>query len=227
VNVSIYKNNFQQPLNFIGWNATTALTSVRLYAPNYTFNPLSEQRYLSLMPTKKIVYRDIFQYSFPHIRGGQNFNLRSVLVVPLVNVDSNGNADFNTLQSPFSSTGGTPDPISITNFNIQASGKNLFINNGVYDYEQFMQQLQSLNQLNGNLTKGLTSGLIGEYEFSSGYRYYYGDCSRSLPSEEGVPKAIQLLGKMNCPDTVYVDLMVFAEFERTITVDLRTGARID
>jgi hypothetical protein len=234
VNVSIFKNNFPQPTNFKGWGASTSLSTVRLYAPNYVFNPISEQRYLSLTPTKKVIYRDIFQYSFPNIKGQSNFNflvsngisnLKSVLVVPMLNAQSNNN--IATLQSPFSATGGMPDPISLTNFNIQVSGKNLFINNEIYDFEQFMEQLQSSNQLNGNLTKGLTSGLIGEYEFSSGYRYYYGDCSRSLPSEDGVPKAIQLLGVVNAPDTVYVDLMVFCEFERSCTIDIRTGARIE
>jgi hypothetical protein len=234
VNVSIFKNSFPQPAGYLGWGASTSLSSVRLYAPNYTFNPISEQRYLSLTPTKKVIYRDIFQYSFPNVKGGDNFNflvtngisnLKSVVVIPMLN--SQSNKGIATLQSPFSATGGMPDPIALTNFNIQVSGKNLFINNEIYDFEQFMQQLQSSNQLNGNLTKGLTSGLIGEYEFSSGYRYYYGDCSRSLPSEEGVAKAVQLLGVVDAPSTVYVDLLVFCEFERSVTIDIRTGARIE
>jgi len=42
----------------------SALSSVRLYAPVYRFNPMAEQRYLSLSPTKKIEYNDIFQYQF-------------------------------------------------------------------------------------------------------------------------------------------------------------------
>jgi hypothetical protein len=238
VNVSIYKNSFPQPTGYLGWGDSTQLSSVRLYAPNYVFNPISEQRYLSLTPTKKVIYRDIFQYSFPKIQGQSNFNflvtngisnLKSVLVVPLLNPASNGaNAtNVGTLQSPFSATGGMPDPIALTNFNIQVSGRNLFINNEIYDFEQFMEQLRSSNQLNGNLTKGLTSGLIGEYEFTSGYRYYYGDCSRSSPTEDGVAKAVQLLGVVDCPNTIYVDLLVFCEFERAITIDLRTGAKIE
>jgi hypothetical protein len=240
VNVSIFKNSFPQPAGYLGWGATTSLSTVRLYAPCYAFNPISEQRYLSLTPTKKVIYRDIFQYSFPNIKGQSNFNflvtngisnLKSVLVVPMLNAASNGKSgtatNVATLQSPFSASGGMPDPIALTNFNIQVSGRNLFINNEIYDFEQFTQQLQASNQLNGNLTKGLTSGLIGEYEFTSGYRYYYGDCSRSLPSEEGVAKAVQLLGVADCPENIYIDLLVFCEFERSVTIDIRTGARID
>ena len=87
------------------------------------------------------------------------------------------------------------------------------------------------NQLNGSLTTSLASGLVSKKDFQSLYRYYYGNCSRSLPSEEGVAKAIQILGTILAPTPVagvpaLVDLMVFVEFEREITIDLRTGARI-
>jgi hypothetical protein len=71
VNVSIFKNSFAQPAGYLGWGASTSLSSVRLYAPMYTFNPLSEQRYLSLTPTKKVVYNDIFQYSFGNIQASK------------------------------------------------------------------------------------------------------------------------------------------------------------
>ena len=73
--------------------------------------------------------------------------------------------------------------VSVTNFNILVSGVNLFLNNEYYDFEAFLEQLAQSNQLNGGLTTGLASGLISEDMFSSCYRYYYGDCSRILPSE--------------------------------------------
>jgi hypothetical protein len=38
----------------------TSLTSCRLYAPLYKFNPLAEQLYLSLAPTKRVEYEDVF-----------------------------------------------------------------------------------------------------------------------------------------------------------------------
>jgi hypothetical protein len=206
-------------------------------------SPIAESRYLSLTPTKKVIYNDIFQYQFSNLPSGNTFNVlvsngipnvRGVLVVPLVSssVAANGvsgagayaGVATSTLLSPFSTTGGTPDPIQITNFNIQVSGKNLFINNLQYGYEQFVEQLVSSNQLNGSLTTSLASGLIGKEDFEYNYRYLYGNVSRSLPSEDGVAKAIQILGVNNSP--VAIDLMVFVEFEREITIDVRTGARI-
>jgi hypothetical protein len=221
------------------------ITSVRLYAPAYTMSPIAEQRYLSLTPTKKIVYNDLFQYSFTGVASGQTFsflvtngipNIRGILVIPLLPKASNGVASTyattapiagqttSSLLSPFSTTGGTPDPISLSNFQIQISGKNLFINNLQYDYETFYEQLVSSNQLNGSLTTSLSSGLIGFSEFESLYRYYYGNASRSIPSEDGVAKAVQVSGINNSPQTI--DFMVFIEFERQVVVDVRTGARI-
>ena len=102
---------------------------------------------------------------------------------------------------------------------------NLFISNELYDFEAFREQLMSANQLNGNLTTGLTSGQISEDDFARGYRYYYGDCSRSLPSEENVSRSVQVIGENK--SLVPCDLYVFVEFMKEITIDLTTGARID
>jgi hypothetical protein len=242
VGLSIVRTQFSQ----LATTITAPITSCRLYAPCYTMSPIAEQRYLSLTPTKKVSYNDIFQYSFDNIASGSPFNLlvsngipniRSVLVVPLLAQAQNGLQSTmtgatanrtlttsNTLLSPFSTTGGTPDPIAIGNFNIQISGKNLFINNLEYNYEAFVEQLVSSNQLNGSLTTSLGSGQISYEDFQSLYKYYYGNTSRSIPSEDGVAKAVQLLGTNRSP--VPISLMVFVEFEREITIDVRTGARV-
>jgi hypothetical protein len=72
---------------------------------------------------------------------------------------------------------------------------------------------------------GLTSGLISEDMFSRGYRYYYGNCSRILPAEAGVSRSIQIVGQN--ASSVIIDLLVFVEFEKEITIDITTGARIE
>ena len=235
--VSIVRTQFS---GFV--NESTPFSSCRLYAPAYTFNPIAEQRYLSLSPTKKIVYTDIFQYSFNGQTANSPFNLLvsngipnlvGVLVLATLPQGSNGVANVpggqvatSSLLSPFCSTGAAPDPLAMTNFQIQVSGKNLFLNQQAADYEQFVEQLVSSNQLNGSLTTGMGSGLISKSDFQSLYRYYYGDCSRSLPSEDGVAKAIQIQGTYVAPTNVSLDLMVFVEFEREIIIDVRTGSRL-
>jgi hypothetical protein len=236
VSVSICRTQFGQMTNVL----SCPITSVRLYAPAYTLSPLSEQRLLSLTPSKRVVYNDIFQFSFPSQSVNSPFNIlvtngipniRSVLVLPLLPSVSNGTAAggavrSSSILSPFASTPSSPDPLIIQNFQIQVSGKNLFINQLQYDYETFYEQLVSSNQLNGSLTTSLASGLVSKQDFQSLYRYYYGNCSRSLPSEEGVAKAIQIQGTIISPLATAVDLMVFVEFERELSIDLRTGARI-
>lgn len=228
------------------------ITSVRLYCPAYTFAPLAEARYLSLAPTKKIIYNDIFQYTIPStaLALGSTFsvlvtngipNLRSIVAMGFIPTPTNtaGNTNGNgtttgdgnfqstavgSLQSPFTSSGGSPDPIIIQNFQIQVSGKNLFINQLYYDYEQFVEQLVSSNQLNGSLTTSLGSGQISQMDFQRLYRYYYGNVSRHLPSEDGVSKSIQLLGQI--AGGIAPTMLVFCEFEKEIVVDVRSGMRI-
>lgn len=236
VGLSIVRTQFPQ----LSQQVSAPITSTRLYCPAYTMSPLAEQRLLSLCPTKKVVYNDIFYYTFSNVAPGTfSFlvsngipNLRGCLVCPFLPKTSNGSTTGNlpitttdTILSPFCSSPASPDPISLTNFNIQVSGKNLFITNLLYDYEVFAEQLVSSNQLNGSLTTSLQSGQIGFSDFENLYRYYYGNISRSIPSEDGVAKAVQVLGTNN--STQNINFIVFLEFERTITIDLRTGARLE
>lgn len=224
--LSIFKDNTSTATG-----GQSALSSCRLYAPVYKFNPIAEQRYLSLAPTKKVNYNDIFTYQFTGIGSNKDFNflvsngivnIKSITVIPFLTQDDNGL--ISPHQSPYTSAPSTPDPIILNNFNVLVSGVNLFQQNQLYDYEMFNHELKSSNQLNGNLTTGLTSGLIGELEFSNLYRYYYGNCARILPSEEGVSRSVQIIGKNTSGKAI--DLMIFVEFQKSIEIDISTGARI-
>lgn len=244
LSVSIFRNNFNQA-NVGTERAQSALTACRLYAPVYTMNPIAESKYLSLAPTKRIKYNDIFQYQFNAVGRGDSFNflvsnginnIQSVLVIPFISKDQSAYTvgattypaiSYNTssVASPCSTAPATPDPITLSNFNILISGVNLFLNNENYDFEAFCQQLAQSNQLNGGLTTGLASGLISESMFSKLYRYYYGNCSRILPSEEGVSRSVQIVGQNK--SSSIIDLMVFVEFQKEIVIDVATGARIE
>lgn len=233
LSVSIYKNNFQSQLRS-AQAPPTGITACRLYCPVYQMSPLAESKYLSLAPTKRVTYRDVFSYQFLNnvIAGGQfSFlvtngiqSLKSVLVVPFVSKTQGAvQLPFTAPLSPYSSAPAMPDPIMLSNFNIIVSGVNLFLNNEMYDWEAWSQQLASRG-LNGGLTTGLGSGLITKDDFARGRRYYYGDCSRTFASDAGVSRSVQIQGTN--ASLVGVDLFVYCEFEREIVIDLTSGARI-
>ena len=246
--LSICRTQFSQMQSQV----SAPITSVRLYVPGYTMSPMAESEYLSMAPTKKVVYTDILQIYFSNIQPGSTFsvlcangqpNLKEVIVCPLVNQQFNGVASAapaaftptggsailpvqsSGLLSPFGTVGSTVDPIALGNFNILIAGKPLFQSNQTYGYDQFTSQLVSINQLNGSLTTSLASGLIGYEDFQFGpYRFYVGNVERCLPAEKGVPRGVQVLGQ-NC-SLVNIDLMIFMSYEKVITLDIRSGSRI-
>jgi hypothetical protein len=207
--------------------------SVLLNVPAYTFNPVFETSYLS-SPVKKIVYSDIYQYQVVNqLSGGQTFNqlitngianIKSVLVLPYYSQAQNGG--ISPIQSPFDPAGAGPtSPLCLlTQFNIQISGQNAIYNTERYAYEQFLNQLNGANAINGNLTDGLTSSLVDQKNFEMSYNYYYVNCGRMLPVEEAVPKSVNILGtNMNQKG---IDLFVFIEYGVEVSIDILTGARV-
>jgi len=218
------------------------LQALRVYVPLYTFSPSVEQQYLSLNKSKKIVYRDIYQYQVDvSTSGGQGqFNqlitngivgIKSVIIVPFIGASSNacgvgGAAPTVPFGSPFASEPSTTSPyIALSNFNLALSGVNIYTLNELYDFSNFQDELSKANSVMGGIVDGLSSGLIGFNEFQTNYRYMYIDCSRRLSAEDFVAKSVQITG------TVYaqqpnVSLYVFIEQEKEITIDLETGALI-
>ena len=208
----------------------------RLYCPLYTLNPVQEDQYLSLNRQKRIVYKDIYQYQITNVsaNNGQINTLltngisdaKTVILIPFLNNAVTGQNGFSPFQSVFDTAPGTTSPsIALTQFNVQVGGINMFVQNENYDFEQFLNELSSINAVNGNLTTGLTSGLIDKSAFEYGYRYYVCDVGRRLPAEDTVQKSIQILGQN--ASTKAIDLYCFIEFEKSITIDLMTGAKID
>lgn len=211
----------------------------RLFVPMYQMSPIKEEQYLSLNRTKKIVYQDIYSYQ-TDVTAGDPFNVlltngipnpTTVVCIPITAASSNGvHKTFATHkvaghQSPFSAEPGTTSPFgALTDFNVQVAGINMFTQNEVYDFEQFMNELSSQNAINGNLVNGLTSGLINEADFETGYRYYVCDVSRRLPSEDNVPKSISIQGKNK--SKLNLSIYTFIVFERSITIDVASGEKL-
>jgi len=213
--------------------ANANLPACRMYVPCYLMNPTYEQQYLSLHPTKEVVYRDIYQFSVTNTTAGQPIqylatngivNAKSLVLIPLINAAANGPANnpINPLTNPFSSEGGTTTPLlAVTQFQVQVSGINMFETALSYGYEQFLREVASVNAINGGMVPGWTSGLIGELDWKNGYGYLVCDLSRRLPLDDSVAKSILVQGINS--STVAIDLIGFVEYQRSFRIELLTG----
>lgn len=211
--------------------------SIYLYVPAYTFNPVFEQAYLS-SPVKTIKYTDVYQYQVQSVSAGSAFNvlitngianIKSVLVIPFFagTVAASGlPIAVPVYQSPFDTAGcGTCSPlIQLNNFNVVISGQNAIYNTERYTFEHFVNQTYGVNAVNGGLTDGLSSGLIGFDDWMSCYGYYYTNVERMLPVEQSVPKSVQLQG-VNAT-LRELSFWVFVEYGAQIQIDAITGARV-
>ncbi|MGB1728978.1 MAG: hypothetical protein ACPHF2_03225 [Crocinitomicaceae bacterium] len=208
--------------------------SIFLYVPAYTFNPTFEEAYLA-SPTKSIIYTDIYQYPTATVSAGSNFNflitngianIKSVLCVPFFSELPGGLSGVKPFQSPFDPAGSGPtSPLAlIGNFNVTIAGQNMIYNTQKYGFEQFMNQLQGVNAVNGDLIDGLTSSLVDKLSFEQEYCYYYVNASRMLPVDQSVPKSVQISGQnMSTQEVQYI---VFVEYGVQVAVDVLTGSRV-
>ena len=219
--------------------------SVYLYAPSYTFNPVFESAYLS-SPVKTINYTDYYQYQVSGVAPSQPFNnlitngianIKSVLIIPYLSASSGSAqapgtsfcglpAGVAQYQSPYDPAGsGSTAPFALfTQFNVVISGQNAIYNTEQYAFEHFADQFKGCNSVNGDLTDGLTSGLIGQLDWESSQCFYYTNVGRQLPVEEAVPKSVQIQGINQSQFTL--DLFVFIEYGCSLSVDVLSGARV-
>lgn len=203
----------------------------RVYAELYSMNPIFEERYLSLK-TKSVYYQDVYTYMYQNqIAAGQSFNFlatngisqpTSVVVVPFVSKSANGTlTSVPIYQSPFATEPGTSSTISLTDFNIQVSGQNIFQQDEQYTFVQFLTELASINALNGGKSTGLTSGLLSQQDFQYGFRYYVADLARRLPHDD-LARSISVIGRNN--SAVPIDLLVLISYQRRLDFDISSGA---
>lgn len=212
----------------IAGSTAGSFNSARLYVPLYNLHPSYEEQLLSLNPVKTIQYKDIYEYTLTGTAANGSFNAlitnglvrpMSVIICPFISTQINGVAN---ITSPFSSAPATVDPLlAVRSFNIQVSGVNLFQQNIDYSFQEFQQELSRMSAVNGNVTTGLTSGLISQHDYERGYGYVVADCSRSYSFDDIVPKSILISG-INASASA-VTYYVFVEYMRTVNINLASG----
>ena len=129
------------------------------------------------------------------------------------------------MNSPFSTSPNTTSRTAITNYNVLVSGANLYQQNINYSVENFIQEIRKTNSINGGMGLGLSSGLISQLDYESGYRFIVSDLSRT-PSEasDNISKSIQVIGTNS--GAYPIDILWFLEFEREVEIDIATGSLI-
>jgi len=227
------------------------IQQARLYACLYTMSPIYMEKYLSLAPTKKVLYNDILQFSSSVIQSGGALNQiltnsisrpRYLLGIPFLAGSINGSADIratsflngaiagataiSTLASPFSTAPATCLPLhAISNFNVLVSGSAIYQSNYQYKFEHFLQEVRSSNALNGGVTLGMTSGLLSQTDWENSYGYIYVDLSRkSGQAQDDVGRSIQV--QLNNIGPTAVEYLFFIGYEREITISTSTGALV-
>lgn len=225
-NVMTVEFNVKSTSNPLNANSPL-LSSARLYVPAYKMNPQMEVQYLESFPVKTIEYDDLYMFEVDVAAGG-NFNAiltngivspEKLVVMPYVAAASNVNVV--PWESPFDTAPATTTPCALLrDFNVLISGKAVFQQNINYTWELFQAEV-SKSGVGGGQETGLCSGLIGRREFENGYAYHVVDLSRRLPSEDVVPKSVQILG-VN-PTGLALKLICFITYKRSLSIELSSG----
>jgi len=208
------------------------LNSCRLYVPMYAFTPEFASQYLSLGTKKKVTYNDLYQFTVSNVAGGGSFNqlitnglpnLKKLIIIPFLSTSIAGS--IAPYLSPFDSAPATTSPLAaLGQLQVQVSGTNIWSMQQQYDWESFLHELSD-SGINGGKTTGLCSGLLSALDFQTSYRYIVCDLGRRLTTEEGVPKSIQILGQNQSNQPL--DLFVFVEYEKSLSIDVVTGQKLE
>jgi hypothetical protein len=206
------------------------MDACRLYVPAYTVAPEYEAQLLESAGVKDIEYADIYSYYVPNVGPGSNFNTilsnsaknpKKVVVIPQIN--STSNAGVRPMLSLFDTSPFTTCPFaSISNFQVQVSGNNIYNSAVQYDFDMFLNEVGPGGALFGGVSSKDSSGLLSYRAWTSGYRYYVTDVSRRLPEGDFVDKSIVISGVNNT--AVTMDYYTFVTLGRKIRLNIVDGS---
>ena len=227
--------------NFLGANLSnsavnSAMNACRCYYPVIKMKPDVGIRYINENRAKKLTYTNILSNVYTSIGRGNTFNqlvqsgvrnIRGVLIIPYLSGTVNGALaggpaniiTFSPIASPFDTAPNTT-PMSLTQLNVAVGGVNELMNFYNYTYENFVQQVTLYDKINAS-DMGLSCGLISQFMWENGYRYYYVDCSRATQGDQNTPRNVTITFLNNTQAAI--DVYVFTEFWDESVMDVSTG----
>ena len=206
--------------------------SVSLHIESMTMSPNWEAQYLQ-NPVKEVSFEDVYSYQVKNIASSGTFdqlltagisNLKSILILPFYTSAANGSLTpiYSSFSEEGTSGGGSPLAL-LSNVNVRVAGENIRSDTAKYNYQSFIEELYGERSLNGGLTDGLASGLVGKDDWELAPAYYF-NLSHMPTQDITIPKSVAIQGQ-NMSAKV-VDLFVFITFKRTIKIDSLTGLLI-
>ena len=227
--ISGYASTYQNPI----------MTACRIYVPLYTMSPSQEEKYLSSIPEKTIIFED-HSYSNTSLSAIQKdksvlnaqlfssmSRVRGILLIPLMSsISATGHGGAlnlgSPLLSPFSGCGTVPYG-RVSNFNVLINGRNHFSQNVNYGWEMYYNEvMKSKGTIFGNAMSGLKSGLLDQHTWETNHCYVFVDLSRwESIAEDNAPKNIGL--QFTNSSNVTCDYHCFLMYEKEITVNTSTG----
>ncbi len=226
-------------VNFGNSGMAHFMNACRFYFPQVELKPEKLDMYISSNRAKRVCFTSVLNNTFSNISSGSTSsflvqsgvsNIRGLLIIPSVASVSNGQANvsasvtslvtaFAQALSPFDTYPMTSAPISLINLQVAVGGVNQLQNVYSYDYENFLHQVSLYEKING-ADLGLSCGLINE-DWWKMNRFYYVDLSRCNPADLLTPRNITISFTNN--SNVAIDIQVFTEYFREITLDVETG----
>ena len=110
--------------------------------------------------------------------------------------------------------------MSLTQLNVSVGGVNELMNFYSYTYENFIQQVNLYDKINAS-DLGLSCGLISQFMWEHGYRFYYVDCSRATMADQNSPRNLNLTFQNNSQQVI--DVWTFVEYWDEKVLDCETG----
>lgn len=212
--------------------------AVQLKSVCYTMSPEAEARYMQMNATKLVRYNDIINFTLS-VNGNASFN--STLTNGCANMqklyifcmyqtgenplDFNGGAYAPPYQSAFSSEPSTCSPlVYLQQFQVQMAGQNIFNANRDYSFEHYQENKES-GSINGNMIRGISSGLISYKMFKQNYGVIIVDLKRRLKESNSVPLSLQISGILKSNKAC--DLHCFIEYQKEIKISPESGAILE
>jgi hypothetical protein len=129
------------------------------------------------------------------------------------------------IMSPFSSSPGTCAPWGrVSNYNVFIGGTPVYQQNINYGFEHFYNEMRKEGAY-GNMSRVISSGLIGQSAWESGYGFIYTNLSRCPNSAvDNASKVVSV--QFTNASTYTCDYYIFLIYERSGTLSVTTGQLI-